>query len=220
MSWALGWMLWSLVDLHTLFGSTQNEFHLGGLISSSFAASAQWTSGGSGMQRWCPLYPVFPLSLSSPPPFVLHHTKKVGSRQYKDDLGRGGESDVLCWWMWDFLCIEYNFWWERWSHSHKGPILEQGHKRSNLRPPNDLFEAFKIPDLWPIKGLTWGLWWSSQCRGLTSPRFLSPGSALLALHMYESPWGLVKQSWALATTLYRQMWQCFKANTCSLFPCR
>ena len=29
----------------------------------------------------------------SPPPSELHHTKEVGSRQYKEDLGGG--SDVL-----------------------------------------------------------------------------------------------------------------------------
>ena len=37
-------------------------------------------------------------SALSPPPSELHHTKEVDSRQYKEDLGGGGEgggSDVL-----------------------------------------------------------------------------------------------------------------------------
>ena len=47
----------------------------------------------------------------SPPPSELHHTKEVGSRQYKEDLGGGGEgggSDVLVE-MRFFLCIDTIF---------------------------------------------------------------------------------------------------------------
>ena len=42
----------------------------------------------------------FPLSLS--PPSELHHTKEVGSRQYKEDLGGGegvrrdGRDEIFC----------------------------------------------------------------------------------------------------------------------------
>ena len=64
---------------------------------SFLAASAQCTDGDFRNAAWCPLDPVFPLSL--PPPSELHHTKEVGSRQYKEDLGGGGKGGgQTCWW--------------------------------------------------------------------------------------------------------------------------
>ena len=59
---------------------------------SFLAASAQCTDGDFRNAAWCPLDPVF-RSLS--PPSELHHTKEVDSRQYKEDLGGGGQK---CWW--------------------------------------------------------------------------------------------------------------------------
>ena len=56
-----------------------------------------WSSGDFRNAAWCPLDPVFPLSL---PPSELHHTKEVGSRQYKEDLGggvrRAGGDEIFC----------------------------------------------------------------------------------------------------------------------------